>query len=191
MGAEYTIVTAKNAGEKDNPHGGTLVKWYLSLRNSEGVEKGDVYCQRKPGNDLAEGQTVYGRVESGQYGPRLYIEQRPDGQPAPSNGSSSTPGTPTAGTGYRDNGPSIEAQVAFKGAVDLICSEQGKVDDLLSLTVKGFAAIQAAKNGVTPADPMPPVQPHAMAETSDVPADTSDFEGDGRTAPPDSDDIPF
>src|SRR5262245_36582476 len=80
----YKITRAKNAGEKPNSHGGTLVKWYLDLEGPDG-KKEDVYCQRKPGNDFSVGQEVFGEVEKGEYGLRLYIKQQ-DGKTGQTGG---------------------------------------------------------------------------------------------------------
>lgn len=80
----YTVKAAKNAGEKDNPHGGTLVKWYLTVADPQGNETEDVYCQKKPENPLAPGDDIYGTLKEGEYGWRLHPEQRPE---ARQNGS--------------------------------------------------------------------------------------------------------
>lgn len=90
MAATYTVKTAKNAGEKDNPHGGKLVKWYLTVTDPQGTETADVYCQKKPGNDLSPGMEIYGRLEQGEYGWRLFPEQDPNTRQNGSGGSSDT-----------------------------------------------------------------------------------------------------
>lgn len=174
MAAEYFVVDAKNAGERDNPHGGKLTKWYLTLRNEGGIEKGDVYAQTKPGNLFERGQSVYGRVEQGQYGPRFFREQRPDGS-APRSGGGG--GSSNGG----DHSASIEAQVALKVAGEIIASGKGTPADLSALTVAAYRAIQDAKG-----DGPPPPQP--MADSSDVPADTSGLDD---PPPPDDSDVPF
>lgn len=78
MASEYTVTRAKNAGEKNNPHGGKLIKWYIDVEGPDGEVK-DVYAQKKPGNDLNVGDKIYGRIEEGEYGPRFFGEQNPNG----------------------------------------------------------------------------------------------------------------
>lgn len=78
MSAEYTVTRAKNAGEKDNPHGGKLVKWYVDLDGPEGEVK-DCYWQRKPGSEVSVGDKIFGTVSQGDYGPRFKMEQQDGG----------------------------------------------------------------------------------------------------------------
>lgn len=88
MAETVTVVKAKNAGEKENPHGGTLTKWYLTVKREDESLLADVYCQKKPTNPLSEGDEVYGRLEKGEFGWRLFPEQNPNGGPSRSNGFS-------------------------------------------------------------------------------------------------------
>jgi hypothetical protein len=90
MSGFYEVVAARDAGNKPNPHGGELTKWYVTLRNEAGQEMSRVYWQRKVGNEVNVGDKVYGSVTKGDYGPRFKMEQVPDGV-------SLTPPTPSAG----------------------------------------------------------------------------------------------
>jgi hypothetical protein len=78
MGAFYKIVAAENKGEKDNPHGGKLIKWTVALLNSRGDQLTNVYWQRKPDSDVTVGDVIQGKVERGDYGPRFKWEKVPD-----------------------------------------------------------------------------------------------------------------
>ena len=86
MGATYTVTRVKAGGEKDNPHGGKLYKFYVGLAN-ETEDHPDVYWQRKS-DSLQVGETVYGTVSKGDYGWRFKTEQRPTGSQNGLGGSS-------------------------------------------------------------------------------------------------------
>jgi hypothetical protein len=78
MPETFQILAVRNAGEKDNPHGGKLVKWYVKLDTpTTGGE--EVYVQKKPGNDLSEGMEISGRLEKGEYGWRLFPDAQQGG----------------------------------------------------------------------------------------------------------------
>jgi hypothetical protein len=88
MPETYVVTKVKFAGEKDNPHGGKLFKFYVSL-HGQGTQPGsdtdfvhDVYWQRKS-RELNEGEEVYGHIEQGEYGPRFKTDQRPGNFQAP------------------------------------------------------------------------------------------------------------
>jgi hypothetical protein len=127
VGKTYTVQDARNAGEKDNPHGGKLVKWYLDLEELR--EDGspflnrDVYTQKKPGNDLVAGQTIYGRIEQGEYGPRFYSEQDPG---TGLSAGKTTHYDPQAPPDNKD--AQINRAVAFKGAIEVAAAYASKYD---------------------------------------------------------------
>lgn len=83
---EFKVTGARNRGNKPNPHGGELTKWYVDLedehgnpvRNEQG-EVADCYWQRKAGSEVSVGDSVYGKVEEGDHGLRFKLEPRPDG----------------------------------------------------------------------------------------------------------------
>lgn len=85
----YKITAARNDGERDNPHGGKLVKWYLRVADSEAGDA-EIYCQKKPGNDLDVGMEITGRLAKEEYGWRLYPDAQQQGG-APRRGNSSAP----------------------------------------------------------------------------------------------------
>lgn len=89
MSQTYTVTKAKYAGEKDNPHGGKLHKFYCSFVDEAGNGQSDVYWQRKS-EESPEGEQFYGRIEEGQFGPRFKTEQQQNGGPPRSGGSSGT-----------------------------------------------------------------------------------------------------
>lgn len=82
-------VTAANRGKVvPNPHPqgtGNLVNWYLALEGENGTSypldengKAPVFTRKQEGNDLAVGDSIYGHVESGDYGPRFKGAQNPN-----------------------------------------------------------------------------------------------------------------
>jgi hypothetical protein len=92
---EFTVTGARNRGNKPNPHGGELTKWYVDLKDEQGQpvknesgEAADAYWQRKAGSEVTVGDKVYGKVEEGEHGLRFKLEQRPDGAPRASGTSS-------------------------------------------------------------------------------------------------------
>jgi hypothetical protein len=87
----YTVMAARNAGNKPNPHGGELTKWYVTLANDKGQEMSRIYWQRKAGSEVSVGDKVYGTVTQGDYGPRFKMEPRPDGSTPPSSIPSAGP----------------------------------------------------------------------------------------------------
>ena len=122
---EFKINSARNAGEKPNPHGGTLVKWYCEMQDADGVTYEDVYWQRKPGNEPKPGDSVYGTVSNGDYGLRFKMEQRPDGAPAPQQrpaaAQSSTPAPGAADDPYakRPTPPEDAARMSRSKALEV------------------------------------------------------------------------
>lgn len=85
--AHWEVTRAKNAGQKDNPHGGQFDKWYVGLKNVDGgTDCEDAYWQRKSPSEVTVGDKVYGKVEEGDYGFRFYLEKEPDGNPGRSSG---------------------------------------------------------------------------------------------------------
>lgn len=87
--AHWEITRTKNAGQKPNPHGGQLDKWYCGLKNLDGGDScDDAYWQRKAPSEVKVGDTVYGKIEQGDYGWRFYLEPEPDGPQTSSRGSS-------------------------------------------------------------------------------------------------------
>jgi hypothetical protein len=82
--AHFEITRAKNAGQRDNPHGGTLDKWYCGLKNLDGgLDSDDAYWQRKSPSEVTVGDRVYGKLEKreGGQGDRFKLEPEPDGAP--------------------------------------------------------------------------------------------------------------
>lgn len=92
MGQSYTVTRVKYGGEKPNPHGGVLHRFYVGLKN-ENEDHPDVFLQRKSA-ELAVGETLYGTVSQGDYGWRFRSEQRPKGAPSggAQNGSQGSSG---------------------------------------------------------------------------------------------------
>ena len=79
-GAHWEVTRANNAGQKPNPHGGTLDKWYVGLKNLDGRKDcDDAYWQRKSPSEVSVGDKVYGKLEKGEFGFRFYLEKEPDG----------------------------------------------------------------------------------------------------------------
>jgi len=79
-GAHWEITRANNAGQKPNPHGGQLDKWYVGLKNLDGRKDcDDAYWQRKSPSEVSVGDKVYGKLEKGEFGFRFYLEKEPDG----------------------------------------------------------------------------------------------------------------
>lgn len=83
---EFTVTGARNRGNKPNPHGGELTKWYVDLEDdqgnpvrNEGGVVADVYWQRKAGSEVTVGDKIYGKVEEGDHGLRFKLEPKPDG----------------------------------------------------------------------------------------------------------------
>jgi hypothetical protein len=90
----FTVKAARNRGTKDNPHGGTLVKWYVDLLDEQGQpvkdatgKPADAYWQRKEGSEVNPGDKVYGEISQGDHGLRFKLK------PAPDSGGGASTGT--------------------------------------------------------------------------------------------------
>jgi hypothetical protein len=88
----FTVKAARNRGTKPNPHGGTLVKWYVDFLDESGQpltdahgKPSDAYWQRKEGSEVNPGDKVYGEISEGDHGLRFKLQQAPDGGPSPAS----------------------------------------------------------------------------------------------------------
>lgn len=174
MASEFTVTRAKNAGERDNPHGGTLVKWYVDLDGPDGEVK-DVYAQKKPGNDLSIGDKIYGRIEEGEYGPRFFGEQNPNGGGG---------GSRSGGSRKDDLGPEFWAakdkRIGRAGMLQAVVIAHGDPGEFLD--VEGYIA---RVNGITDAliaslDAVAP-PPNASVPTAASPAPSGAASGSANT----------
>jgi hypothetical protein len=158
MSGFYEVIAARNAGNKPNPHGGELTKWYVTLRNEAGQEMSRVYWQRKVGNEVNVGDRVYGSVTKGDYGPRFKMEQVPDGV-------SLTPPTPSAGpqaggdTGVTPN-PGNTPPKAADGGRDFQDERQRRIERQHSqeMAIRLFAAAEPIADGRTAKTHLPVIK---------------------------------
>lgn len=112
--AHWEVTRAKNAGQKPNPHGGQLDKWYIGLKNLDGGEDcGDAYWQRKAPSEVTVGDKVFGKVEEGEFGDRFYLEKE-DGYEASTGTSGGSRNVSKGSSSGRDIDASIARQVALK-----------------------------------------------------------------------------
>lgn len=127
----FEITRAKNAGQKDNPHGGQFDKWYVGLENLDGGEgQDDAYWQRKAPSEVKVGDKVYGKLEEGQYGWRFFLEPEPDNATRGGSGSSEvSSGSPSSDITYAyPPRPEVAARMGRAHAQEMavtICSAMG------------------------------------------------------------------
>lgn len=122
--AHWEVTRAKNAGQKDNPHGGQLDKWYIGLKNLDGGSNcDDAYWQRKSPSEVTVGDKVFGKVEDGDYGDRFYLEKE-EGYEATTGTSGASNNSPASSPPRRDIDASIARQVALKILSPWICEDK-------------------------------------------------------------------
>lgn len=163
--AHWEVTRAKNAGQKSNPHGGQLDKWYVGLRNLDGgSDCEDAYWQRKSPSEVTVGDQVYGKVEEGDYGFRFYLEkdedvQRPRSSEA-STSNNSKSATSSGETNWEVRNAEIRRQHSQEMAVRLLLGRKQGLEGVdakaeLEASANWFdqdaiAAGQRASQGQTP-----------------------------------------
>lgn len=103
---DWKVLDVREGKTEPNPHGGEFQKFYVDFEGSP-----DTYWRRKKGDTPKVGQSYYGTISEGQYGPIFKKEKLPEGHQPPS-GSSDYQRSTEVRSGDRD--ASISRQVALK-----------------------------------------------------------------------------
>lgn len=151
MSAYYTVQASRHAGERQNPHGGTLAKWYCTFQDEAGQTFTDCYWQRKPENPVQVGERHYGRIEEGEYGLRFFGEQEPQAVGGVPAQTPSQP-APQAHSTALTTSPSqvVAAPQTSAGGFDQSLARDRSIT--LQAAAKAVGPVVAANPGVPPQD---------------------------------------
>jgi len=107
VNAEYTVKSVRPGKVYDrNEHGQVLQAFYVDLQGPDGKIEQGCYWRRKEGNNPEEGQSVFGEVSEGDYGPRF--------KQAKGGGGSSDYGSRSSGAGnFKGGGKSPDQQASI------------------------------------------------------------------------------
>ena len=132
---DWTVTEVRTGKVKNNPHGGQLQAFYVDFEGSS-----DVYWQRKAGNNPQVGESYYGYIGEGEYGPRFYQEKLPEDYNGSANkgGSTEYVAAPVNGANYaRPQSPEVAAILNRTEALKVLAPaivEAGGLNNALKLT---------------------------------------------------------
>ncbi len=194
----FLLMGARDGGERPNPHGGTLKRWYCKFQGADGATYDDVYWSRKPDSPVEPGQSYYGEMDQSDKGWRFFTRQQPNG--APPAAVQQAAGAPSAPQPVGDDRQNrIERQHAHEMALRLVAAtgdakdlnlgEQEIVGAYLTNVVKRLTDWFQRDTARTPTPPRAPA-PAQTTEPTPPPPEPVPTAVEAAQADPD-DAIPF